>query len=657
MATCITPVFGNNYSPQAQLTVNQSSETSTTVTLSWSIDYVGHGSAPVTNGAGRAWSVVIDGKTVGSGSFNINGLSSNRNISSGSTVVSKSSSARSVSFSVSFAFNITWNGTYGGTKTASGSLSIGGSGSSGGGGTTGGGTYTVRYYANGGSGAPSSQTKKAGSSLQLSNTRPTRSGYEFMGWATSSTSSTVRYQPGAYYYTDANLSLYAVWKAIEYTISYNANGGTGAPAAQTKEHGTSIRLSSTVPTRTGYQFQGWSVSSTSSIASYSPGDLYTANGDTTLYAVWVYIADSLQVNNLSLQRCTSSGTITETGTYAKISFSWQAKSGLDSLIVGYRTSGSTGSYTNTTVATSGTSGSVNRVIGNGSFDSETNYDFQIVIEDKNGLSATYWATLSTIAYVIDFRSGGKGLTIGEAATSDGFHVRMDSNFHNPVTTSSTFTANSTATFNDEAVFTDVVNAANATYLRLPDDVRINNTTFLTPQWTSDRPLITNHIALDNGIYLQAAKTNNTAANVLRMNTSNQLELYWGSSYEPLGGDVRKVIWSGVWSASSSSKTIPEIQAYNVFIVSLTSGSLSREHATKVLAVKGFDYGSSTSGRIAGVGGMPSSGGAGTFYSLSVLFSFSGSSLTFQRAGDMPHVEGSSHGTATEYRIAKIEGLI
>ena len=40
-------------------------------------------------------------------------------------------------------------------------------------------------------------------------------------------------------------------------MSYDANGGTGAPAAQTKTHGTALTLSSTKPTRTGYTFLGW----------------------------------------------------------------------------------------------------------------------------------------------------------------------------------------------------------------------------------------------------------------------------------------------------------------------------------------------------------------------------------------------------------------
>ena len=46
-------------------------------------------------------------------------------------------------------------------------------------------TYTIKYNANGGSGAPSSQTKTYGTNLTLSSTKPTRGGYTFKGWALS----------------------------------------------------------------------------------------------------------------------------------------------------------------------------------------------------------------------------------------------------------------------------------------------------------------------------------------------------------------------------------------------------------------------------------------------------------------------------------------
>lgn len=72
-------------------------------------------------------------------------------------------------------------------------------------------TYTVKYDANGGSGAPGNQTKTWGTNLTLSTTTPTKSGYNFLGWATSSTATTATYQPGGTYSTNAAVTLYAVW--------------------------------------------------------------------------------------------------------------------------------------------------------------------------------------------------------------------------------------------------------------------------------------------------------------------------------------------------------------------------------------------------------------------------------------------------------------
>lgn len=71
-----------------------------------------------------------------------------------------------------------------------------------------------------------------------------------------------------------------------YTVSYNANGGSGAPSSQTKWKDQTLTLSSTKPTRNGYTFLGWSTSSTAASATYSAGGSYTANSDATLYAVW-----------------------------------------------------------------------------------------------------------------------------------------------------------------------------------------------------------------------------------------------------------------------------------------------------------------------------------------------------------------------------------
>ena len=147
-------------------------------------------------------------------------------------------------------------------------------------------TYTISFNANGGSGAPSSITKKHFTNATLPTATPSRTGYTFKGWGTSSSTSYAAYQPGSTFYTNANTTLYAIWSAKTYTISYNANGGSGGPGAQTKTHGIKMLISRVEPTRSGYTFLGWSTSPSATSASYQPGEWYYANADLTFYAVW-----------------------------------------------------------------------------------------------------------------------------------------------------------------------------------------------------------------------------------------------------------------------------------------------------------------------------------------------------------------------------------
>ena len=151
--------------------------------------------------------------------------------------------------------------------------------------------YTISFNANGGSGAPSSVTKYYGETLTLPTTTPTRSGYTFSGWGTYSTDTSANYNPGSNYTSNSGTTLYAIWTANvpepeTYTISYNANGGSGAPSAQVKTENVTLTLSSTKPTRSGYTFKGWSTSKTATSPTYSAGGSYTTNASETLYAVW-----------------------------------------------------------------------------------------------------------------------------------------------------------------------------------------------------------------------------------------------------------------------------------------------------------------------------------------------------------------------------------
>ena len=71
-----------------------------------------------------------------------------------------------------------------------------------------------------------------------------------------------------------------------YAVKFSANGGQGAPAAQTKWHGEALKLSASKPTRGNHTFTGWATSSNAAAAKYQPGGSYTANAAVTLYAVW-----------------------------------------------------------------------------------------------------------------------------------------------------------------------------------------------------------------------------------------------------------------------------------------------------------------------------------------------------------------------------------
>ena len=148
--------------------------------------------------------------------------------------------------------------------------------------------YTISYHANGGTGAPETQTKYYGYDLSLSDIVPTRSGYTFAGWGTYASDATPNYEPGTVYTINVSIKLYAIWEpdVKTYTVKYNANGGYGAPVAQVKTHDVPLRLAYGEPYRTGYTFLGWGLSSSSTAPAFMPGDMFDKNRNVTLYAVW-----------------------------------------------------------------------------------------------------------------------------------------------------------------------------------------------------------------------------------------------------------------------------------------------------------------------------------------------------------------------------------
>ena len=109
--------------------------------------------------------------------------------------------------------------------------------------------------------------------------------------------------PNSFSYTPTEIGIYAGYVTVgthegsvesnwvvfyvgSYTVQYDANGGTGAPAAQTKYYGKIITLYTTEPVREGFVFLGWAKKADATVPNYQPGDEFAENANVTLYAVW-----------------------------------------------------------------------------------------------------------------------------------------------------------------------------------------------------------------------------------------------------------------------------------------------------------------------------------------------------------------------------------
>ena len=147
--------------------------------------------------------------------------------------------------------------------------------------------YTVTFNANGHGTAPDTQTVESGQKA-TEPTAPTATGYIFGGWYKES-ECTNKFDFNTS--ITADITLYAKWTPITYTVSFDNNGGTGTMASQTFTYNQAQTLTANTFTRTGYTFNGWNTNSDGSGDSYtnsqSVKNLASTNGATiTLYAQW-----------------------------------------------------------------------------------------------------------------------------------------------------------------------------------------------------------------------------------------------------------------------------------------------------------------------------------------------------------------------------------
>ena len=165
-------------------------------------------------------------------------------------------------------------------------------------------TYQVTpiFNANGGTGKEPSMAACTSNSCALPANTYTRTGYTFMGWEVTDDCNVF----GGYVGTQGDnigsgintcigevgyIYLSAMWAPNKYTVTFDANGGEGTMADQSREYDDGKALTANAFTKAGYTFAGWATSPNATEVIYpnqTRADLTTKNGEKiVLYAVWV----------------------------------------------------------------------------------------------------------------------------------------------------------------------------------------------------------------------------------------------------------------------------------------------------------------------------------------------------------------------------------
>ena len=158
--------------------------------------------------------------------------------------------------------------------------------------------YNITFNKDGGSGGASSTTATYNSTVPEIDV-PSRTGYKFQGYYTSTNGKGTRYYDEngdglVVYQTAGNITLYAHWKPIEYKVQYNSNDGTGSTVETGPyEYDESFALAINKFKRmgSGYCFGGWKKSPSATSPVYTNGqavsNLTTAETTVNLYVHWV----------------------------------------------------------------------------------------------------------------------------------------------------------------------------------------------------------------------------------------------------------------------------------------------------------------------------------------------------------------------------------
>lgn len=310
----------------------------------------------------------------------------------------------------------------------------------------------------------STLNKYKGTNVTLGYTPDAKNGYTFAGWSTTKddVEPMSAYANGSTYATDADLTLYAVWRKKEYTVKYNANKPSGitlavnslpSDVASPIQYGNSYTISSSKPQMNEYKFTGYGLTPTANSNLYQPGNTVIMNRDYTFYCIWEKIYTKPTVGNVVVSRCDSEGNELDDGECVKLSFDWSVCDKVNEGSVGsdivsnasfnvlYKVVGSsdTYSYYYATAVSMGSakSGTETRILNDSGvvFAIDSAYEIRVELQDthnENGIathSSVYASNVIPKAkFILDIVNKGNGVGIGTTAPQEGLLVAMDTTF-------------------------------------------------------------------------------------------------------------------------------------------------------------------------------------------------------------------------------------
>lgn len=221
----------------------------------------------------------------------------------------------------------------------------------------------------------------------------------------------------------------------------------------------------------GGGYSGTSTSLTTGVLNTSGTNTFTATitdsrGRTATKTVTCSVVayTSPTITSFTVARCTSTGTLSDEGTYVKVTpvFTYSTVSSKNTLtsVVAYKTVAATSWSSNTNVTT-GTS----TIIGAGGISANTSYEVRLTLTDAFG-SVTMTANVPTASTTLDFRTGGKGIAIGKVAESDGLEVDWTAKFNKQVDISGVTNLKSTVNASSTVNLNSAVNVSSKTNLKL-----------------------------------------------------------------------------------------------------------------------------------------------------------------------------------------------